>query len=345
MDCLFMKKIPYVSVIIPSLRFGRIFYKCLDSLYNQDYPKDKMEIIVVTTKPSKIKKIKKGYKIKVINGGPANPAEARNIAIKKAKGSIIAFLDDDCQAHPKLLKNAVKYFKDPKIAAIGGPSLNPKDAPFLIKSSGLIFSSNFGTSTMSIRWSDSVKKARKATETDLVLCNMFARKDVLLEVDGFDGNQVPCEENELCYRIQKKGYQLLYTPDVIVWHTLRPLFIPFAKRIFFYATGRGVMSYRYPDSFKLFYIIPTLFALGLILGSIIQYFFPILKYPFFLFLVLYLIFNLFSTFSVYKRERDKRLLFTIPIGFFIEHLFYGLGFIYGVFSYLTGNWKKKKLKE
>jgi cellulose synthase/poly-beta-1,6-N-acetylglucosamine synthase-like glycosyltransferase len=339
-----MSEFPFVSVVIPSLRFGPIFYKCLDSLYKQNYPKEKMEIIVVTVKPSKIKKIKKGYTIKIINGGKANPAEARNIAIKKARGSIIVFLDDDCVAHPNLIKNGVKYFKDPKVAAIGGPGFNPKDAPFLNKCSYLIFSSGFGTSTMSVRWSDSVKKARKATETDLVLCNMLVRKDVLLEINGFDGNQVPCEENELCHRIHKRGYDLLYTPDVIVWHPLRPLFIPLAKRIFFYATGRGVMSCRHPDSFKLFYAIPSIFVLGLILGPILQYYFQILRYPLLFALALYVVFNLYSSFSIYRREKDKRLLFVAPIGFFLGHASYGLGFIYGIFSYLTGRWKKGKLK-
>jgi len=338
-----MSEPPFISVVIPSLRFGPIFYKCLDSLYKQNYPKEKIEIIVVTVKPSKIKKIKKGYTIKIINGGKANPAEARNIAIKKAKGSIIAFLDDDCIAHPNFIKNGIKYFKNPNVAAIGGPAFAPKHASFLNKCSSLIFSSNFGTSTMSMRWSDSVKKARKATETDLVLCNMLVRRGVLLEINGFDANQVPCEENELCHRIHKKGYDLLYAPDVIVWHPLRPLFIPLAKRIFFYATGRGVMSYRYPDSFKLFYVMPTIFALGLILGSILQYYFQILKYPLLLALGSYFILNLYSSFSIYKKEKDKRLLSVIPIGFFLVHVSYGLGFIYGIFSYATGRWNKKKL--
>jgi GT2 family glycosyltransferase len=339
----FMNELPFISIVIPSLRFGPIFYKCLGSLYRQNYPKQKMEIIVVTVEPSKIKKLKGGYKIKIINGGKANPAEARNIAIKKAKGSIIAFLDDDCEAHPRFLRNAIKYFKNPKVAAIGGPSLTPKNASFLIKSSGFIFSSNFGTSAMSARWSNSIKRAKKATETDLVLSNMFVRKDVLLEIEGFDSNQVPCEENELCYRIQKKGYELLYTPDVLVWHTIRPLFVPFAKRIFFYATGRGSMSYRYPDSFKLFYIIPTLFVTGLVLGLISLNVFSVLKYPFFLSLVMYLIFNLYSTFSVWKREKDIKLLLVMPVGFFTEHVFYGLGFIWGVLLYMTGNWNKRGL--
>jgi len=303
-----------------------------------------MEILVVTTKPMKIKGSKKGYSVKVINGGPANPAEARNIAIKKAKGSIIAFVDDDCQVHPNWISNAVKYFNNPKIAAIGGPSLIPKDASFLSKCSGLIFSSNFGTSAMSARWSDNIKKPKTAIETDLVLSNMFARKNILININGFDGDQVPCEENELCYRIQKKGYKLLYTPDVIVWHRLRPLFLKFARRIFFYATGRGVMSCRYPDTFKTLFIVPSFFALGLILSPIILTSFPFFSFPFFSILFIYLLFNFYNTVSIYKRERDKRLLFIIPIGFFIEHFFYGLGFISSVFFFLTGKWRKKKLK-
>jgi glycosyltransferase involved in cell wall biosynthesis len=46
---------------------------------------------------------------------------ARNAGIENAKGDVIAFIDDDCEADKDWLKNIEKPFiKDPKIGVVGG---------------------------------------------------------------------------------------------------------------------------------------------------------------------------------------------------------------------------------
>ena len=40
------KKLPSISVLIPTLNAAKVLGKCLRSIATQDYPKEKLEIIV-----------------------------------------------------------------------------------------------------------------------------------------------------------------------------------------------------------------------------------------------------------------------------------------------------------
>ena len=48
--------------------------------------------------------------MKVVATGKVRPAEKRNIGIKAASGSIVAFIDDDAYPEAHWLEYAVKYF-------------------------------------------------------------------------------------------------------------------------------------------------------------------------------------------------------------------------------------------
>ena len=189
-----------------------------------DYPPDKLEIILARGK---------------------QPSVQRNAALRAARGEIIYFLDDDSRPAPENLRRAVEPFKSPDVKMLGGPNLCPPDAPALEQAFALTMGSwlAFGPSCARYR---AVGRARATSEKELILCNLLARRDALLELGGFNESLYPNEENALMDELQKRGGKLLYDPELIVHRRPRRTFAAFCKMLFNYGRGRAEQFRLHP---------------------------------------------------------------------------------------------------
>lgn len=109
--------LPSISIVIPTYNTEKVLNKCLESIKNQDYPKDKIEIIVADAGSSdKTLEIAKKYTDKIYPN-PLKTAEAgKAVGIKHAQNEIIAFIDsDNILSEKKWLKKMVEPFFDPEI--------------------------------------------------------------------------------------------------------------------------------------------------------------------------------------------------------------------------------------
>ncbi len=93
------KSRPVISVIVPVYNAEKYIKKCLETLICQTY--DNLEIICVddgsTDHSLELLELfaKKDYRIKIFSQKNAGPAAARNLALKKATGDYISFVDAD----------------------------------------------------------------------------------------------------------------------------------------------------------------------------------------------------------------------------------------------------------
>ena len=223
-----------VSIIIPTKNNGDILEKCLSSIKNQDYPKDKYEVIIIDGHSTDdTVEIAKKYRCKIAYEDVGTRGGACNIGIKNAKGEFIAFTDGDCVVPKDWLRNLIKHFNDKNIASVGGPNITPEDDTEFAKCVGevLSFLSKPGS--------------RYGFNADEVIetfhnsgCNVVYRKKVIEEAGWFNEKLVTCEDEELDYRIKEKGYKILYTPDAKVYHYRRPTWKRFYKQAYKYAMGR-----------------------------------------------------------------------------------------------------------
>jgi GT2 family glycosyltransferase len=333
-------KYPFISIIIPTWRKNQILNNCLDSLLVQDYPKKNFEIILVAKK-----KISTDYKIvrSIVIKDNINHAQARNIGVKSAKGTIIAFCDDDCTLPKDWLSKAVGYFTRKKVDLIGGPVVPPQNAPFKYRLAGYLAGSKFTVGFAACRHR-SIIPEQEANEFDLILANTFIRKEVFEEFGGFDKNQVPCEENFLYSKLKEHGYKLLYSPKIACTHPAKPIFFPWAKKVFFYATGRGLLIARAPETFHFQYFIPSIFIISITVLALLSIYNPIIRIFLIFVLLPYLILTVAnSLFVIYRFERNPLILLIAPISTFIIHWSYGLGFLNGLISYLIGKRKAVKM--
>lgn len=160
------RDLPTVSIVIPVLADEATLRKCLNSISNQDYPREAHEVILVGSACSSEVELP-SLRVDKINAD-VSPGAKRNMAAKKATGSIIELCDDDPIVHPQQLRDLVSHFDDPLAAVVGGPNESPAQASLRERCSGYLFSSFLGSAHMSARYRPNGAKIREAGETDLI---------------------------------------------------------------------------------------------------------------------------------------------------------------------------------
>src|SRR3989338_11669207 len=118
---------PFFTVVIPVHNEQNTIIRGVKSVLKNDYPNNKLRIVVVddgSTDNSKsiVKNFIKERKLKnviLISKKSLGKAKALNTGIKKyAKGKLIMCLDGDSFINPDALKNASEYFKDKNVMAL-----------------------------------------------------------------------------------------------------------------------------------------------------------------------------------------------------------------------------------
>jgi glycosyltransferase involved in cell wall biosynthesis len=317
-----MKKIK-TSVIIPVRTitpYVRETIKCLKEQSEKNF-----ETIVVTDK----KEIFTG--VRIVASREPTPAYKRNLGVQAAKGEILAFLDDDSYPSKNWLKNALRVFEESEeIGGVCGPTLSPPSDNIYQKASGWVWASRLGSGGAGV-YRNRVASRREVDDFPSV--NLLVRKSDFEEIGGFDVKHWPGEDTKLCLDLVRLGKKIIYTPEVLVFHHRRAIFLPHLKQISRYAFRRGHFARIFPEtSFRLGYLLPALFAYGLLLGLAAIIFFPILRLPYWFTLLLYGFFLLVAGLEVLIEEKNLYLALLVMIAIFLTHLTYGWLFPLGFFQ-------------
>ena len=306
-----------ISIIIPVREMNDYLAECIDNILKQTYKN--FEIIVVSDK----KISEKFEKTKIITA-KLNPADKRDLAVKKAKGKIIAFIDDDAYPDEKWLENALKNFKDKSIVGVGGPGLTPERDSFMQQVGGKILESRLASGTEDYRCKIKERKAVK----DYPTFNLFIRKKIFNKAGGFCYKYARGEDTKLCLEILKFG-KIVYDPSVVVYHHKRSLFLQHLNQVWKCALYRGFFARKFPEtSRKIAYFIPSLFVLGLIFGFILSIFNFYLKIIYIEVLIIYLALLIIEA----ARTKSFKHGIVLIIGMFLTHIVYGVGFLKGILS-------------
>lgn len=114
------ENLPKVSIITPTFNRTKLFSMAINNFNNFDYPKDKLEWIIIddSTDENTIEDIlpidKRIKYLKIEDNNIKRPltiAHKRNIGVKKSSGSIIIHMDDDDYYPPHSVLSRVKVLK------------------------------------------------------------------------------------------------------------------------------------------------------------------------------------------------------------------------------------------
>ena len=231
------------TVIIPSRKIDENLEQCISQI-RKFYKK--LKIIVILDEINK--KLIHKY-IDIIVTENKTIGFKRNLAVKKTKTKYVCFIDSDAYPVTKWLDTVDDIFvKNKLIAGVGGPNLSPKTTNVEKKLVSRARKLSFVTLNKNVK-----SIPTKNINVDfLPSCNLIFKKSIYLKIGGMDEIMYSGEEIALTYKLKKKGYNLIFSPNVFVYHKDRD-FKHFARQRLIYGSTGLRLSIKYPclPSFQL----------------------------------------------------------------------------------------------
>lgn len=241
-----MKNNLIFSIIIPAHNEEKYLSSCLQSLVNQDFDKDKYEVIVVNNgSTDKTVAIAKKFRVRVVNEPQKGLVRARNTGLKKAKGKYIINLDADCRVPQNWFLQIYSHFKkDKKTALVTGPCIcltSGKKHDYL----------NLFFAFVLHLWYKLFK-----TSPTYYGANVAIKKSSLVAIGGYD-LRFPADQLSLIKRLKKTGGRILFDKDLKISSSPRRtegrwlkflfkevLFLYFFNNLYIKIAGKSLGSWK-----------------------------------------------------------------------------------------------------
>ena len=207
-----------VSVVIVSRGRPDALMRCLIGLAQVQYPT--FEVVVVSD-PAGIKSTQTlpfVGDLKLVPFDKPNISAARNLGIVEAAGDVIAFIDDDAVPEPQWLRHLVAPAAQSDVAAMGGYVRGRNGISFQWKARSL---DRFGEAHEVILDNDqpTILNPPKGRAIKTEGTNMAFRRDVLIELGGFDpAFHYFLDETDLNMRLAQAGHTTALVPLAEVHH-------------------------------------------------------------------------------------------------------------------------------
>ncbi len=322
-----------IAIIMPVLNEEKFIGQTLEQLYMQDFPMDKVEIVIADGgSTDNTKEIVKTYKnrfgsLKILDNPRGLASAGRNLGVRNSDAPYIMILDGHVYLPDNnLLKSIVETFEktDAKCLCRAQP-LTPPNLSEFEKSVALCRGSLLGHKPGSEIYSDF------EGAVDPTSSGAMYHREVFDEIDYFDENFDACEDVDFNYRVNKASLKAVLSPKLKVFYYPRNSLQGLWKQMQRYGKGRFDLSLKHN-----FYSPMQLLAAGGVVGFfgllLLSLLFPPLFELFRSATGLYLlIVILFSIFLGLKEKHFGCILFG-PLIFPTIHFGLGVGFLRGIFN-------------
>jgi glycosyltransferase involved in cell wall biosynthesis len=205
---------PFVSVIVPAYNAENTIDECLRSLLDQEYPGNRYEVIVVDNASTdgtrnKIKNFSVRY---ILNNRIKSSYSSRNMGIREAKGTILAFTDADCVANPTWTRIAANALLNrPGTGCVAGGIKSPAPGNCIEE---YLHERDFLSQRESHKFFNFLPFAQTA--------NAFYRKEVFDRIGLFRENWKSGGDADLSWRMQLgTDFKLEFCDDAVITHKHR----------------------------------------------------------------------------------------------------------------------------
>ena len=323
------------SIVIPILNEEDYIEKCLNSVINQDYPKENLELILVDgmsndSTVSIIEKYMKKYKFILLLKNPNRTVQyALNIGVRAASGKYIVRMDAHSEYAPDYVSKCIENLEKTGAANVGGPTvakgINPVqtiiaaayESPFALGASRH-YDKNFQGFVDTVSWG-------------------AFRKSDLIKIGLYDERLTRNEDDDLNFRLTQNGLKVFITPEIKSIYYPRSTFKDLFKQYFQYGLWKVAIVKKHKKPARIAHLVPMAFVAFILLFTILSFFSELAFYSLLSVLALYLLIDMFFSFksSSTKTFFDKLMLMFAHA---VIHISYGLGFWIGIFKFWNVRW-------
>ncbi|MEX0749839.1 MAG: glycosyltransferase family 2 protein [Dehalococcoidia bacterium] len=327
---------PFVTVIAPVRNEERYIERCLYSLARQDYPRERIEVLVVDGRSDdRTREIitrfaaESTLDTRLIDNPARTAAAAMNIGLRLARGDIIVRIDGHATLAPDYLRRAVHALDASGADCVGGV-LHSEGDTYAGRAIAAAMSSRFGAGGAAFRTGGS------AGPVDTVAFGACRRRvfDIL---GGFREDIDAGEDDEFNYRLRDAGGVILMLPELRATYTVRDNLRGLWRQYFSYGRAKPEVLRLHPAQAQPRQLAPAAFVGALAVASVL-----VLRgraTPLRRLVGAYALATACASLLAAFR-RGLQHLPVLPLVFASIHIAYGIGFLAGVANvvrrYLTG---------
>jgi len=326
--------LPFITIVMPVYNEARFIERTLQQLLAQDYPKDRLEILVVDgmstdTTRQIVENIALCHRyIHLLDNPKRKSSAGRNIGFMTGRGDYFLVVDGHCFIPDnKLLSNVVECFAKSGADCLGRPQ--PLDPPGLTEfqqAVALARGSRLGHGGDSLIYGDYEGFASPVSNGAAYARHVFEKVGYVDE--QFDA----CEDVEFNYRMEQAGLACYTSPKLTIRYYPRETLLGLCRQMTRYGKGRFLFIQKHPKALTLNQLIPLAFILGIVLLMVSGFFSlissQIIQVVSFCSIVyaLYVLVIMAETFRIAACNNNWKNFYLLVVIFFIIHSGLGLGF-------------------
>jgi len=226
-----------ISVVIPLFNDASTIGAVLDALARQETVRS-FEVIVVDDGSTDSGADQIEDRAQVLRQANAGPSAARNLGAHEARGDIVLFLDADCIPPPSWVADLSLPLEEGHSQAAMGTIRMANDGvvPRLVQSE------------VEDRYRGMAATPGGIDFIAAPSCGF--RRDVFLEIGGFDVRLRAAEDVEIAYRVTAAGHRIAFVDSAPVAHVHQTSWRAFVATKFARAKGRFIVFRRFPAKYR-----------------------------------------------------------------------------------------------
>jgi len=329
-----MPALPFVTVIMPVRNEGKIIRDSLGAVLAQDYPPERMEIIVVdgmSTDDTRgvVRDLQsRDPRVSLLDNPRGIVPSAMNLGFARSRGEIIVRVDGHCRIAPDYVRRCVGHLCEHGVDGVGGPVRTVGETG-TARTIALAMSSSFGVGGSAFR-----TVSDRTMLADTVPFPAYTRA-IIERAGPYDEEQVRNQDDEYNYRLRKLGAKILLAADVTSEYYSRSSVRSLWRQYYQYGYWKVRVLQKHPRQMKMRQFVPAAFvaALAAGLGAV-----PWAGWaPAACIAGLYAAVNIAASVLTARRESMAHVPL-LALAFATLHVSYGLGFLSGLarFVHLWG---------
>lgn len=319
-----------VSFVIVAYNEERSLPQLLHDLENQDYPHNKIEVLLIDSmSKDSTKSIMEQFsethydffRVVVLENPEKTLPFGCNVALKEYTGDALVRVDAHASIPPEFVRKNVEVLESGEDISGGRVISIPEKQTEFQKMLLLAENSPICGGVAPFR------RSEKREYVSTMAFGMY-RKEIFEHVGFYNENLSRTEDNDMSYRVRKAGYKLCLDPSVYSSRHTRSTFVKLVKQKYLNGFWIGRTMGINPHCFSAYHFVPFVFVLGILLTSILA----VCGHPMLAVLMwsAYVLLILACTVTELIKSDFSIAKLLLPFVFLLLHVSYGVGTLVGL---------------